>query len=65
MKGVEKNKKSVEVLWNTFLDKNPENKNKKTPISFYLFDNEFDANECADLVVKEIKKSDSNFIMVV
>jgi uncharacterized protein YhfF len=31
--------------------------NKKIPPSFYICDNEIDANECAELVVKEIKQA--------
>ncbi|MBG6233510.1 uncharacterized protein YhfF [Pedobacter sp. CAN_A7] len=50
-------KNSVELLWKTFLKENPENKLKKEPISFYFCDNENDANECAELVVKGIKQA--------
>ena len=48
---------SKETLWNDFLDKYPSNKTKDKPISFYFCDNEKDANECAELVVKEIKQA--------
>tara|TARA_B110001452_G_scaffold161564_1_gene134495 strand:- start:95 stop:565 length:471 start_codon:yes stop_codon:yes gene_type:complete len=48
---------SKETLWNDFLDKYPNNKTKDKPISFYFCDNEKDANECAELVVKEIKQA--------
>lgn len=51
------NKKSVELLWEKFLKENPENKLKEKPISFYFCDNEKDANECAELVVKGIKQA--------
>lgn len=57
MKEVEGNKKSVEILWKNYIAQNPENKSLKTPISFYFCDNEFDANDCADLVVKGIKRA--------
>lgn len=57
MKEIEENKKSVEILWNKFKEENPEKKRSKPPISFYFCDNEFDANECADLVVKGIKRA--------
>jgi uncharacterized protein YhfF len=57
MNEVEKNKKSVEVLWNKYISENPEKKNLKTPLSFYFSDSEFDANDCADLVAKGIKKA--------
>ena len=50
------NKQSVENLWSDFIQENPENKNKKTPISFYFCDNKKDADECAELVVKGIKR---------
>lgn len=32
----------------------------KTPVSFYFCDNEFDANECTDLVVKGNKTHYNN-----
>jgi|TARA_B110000908_G_C10022484_1_gene343539 uncharacterized protein YhfF len=51
------NKQSVENLWSDFIQENPENKNKKTPISFYFCDNKKDADECAELVVKGIKRA--------
>lgn len=57
MNEVEQNKKSVEILWEKYIDKNPENKSLETPISFYFCDNEFDANDCVDLVVKGIKRA--------
>ena len=50
-------KNSVESLWKTFLKENPENKLTNEPISFYFCDNEKDANECAELVVKGIKQA--------
>jgi uncharacterized protein YhfF len=57
MTQVEENKRSIEILWNNYIDENPENKNIKTPISFYFCDNEIDANKCAVLVVKGIKRA--------
>ena len=57
MTEVEENKRSIEILWNNYIDENPEKKNIKTPISFYFCDNEIDANECAVLVVKGIKRA--------
>lgn len=57
MKEAEEHKESVKLLWNNYIDKNPEKKNKKTPVSFYFCDNEFDANECAELVVKGVKRA--------
>lgn len=55
---IEKKKNiSRETLWIDFLDKFPNKKTKNKPISFYFCDNEKDANECAELVVKEIKQA--------
>lgn len=51
------NYKTVEDLWNKFLSKNPNIKTKEIPPSFYFCDNEIDANECAELVVKGIKQA--------
>ena len=48
---------SVELLWNDFLKENPSNKNKQKPVSLYFCDNEKEANECAELVVKGIKQA--------
>jgi len=56
MEEVKENKKSVEILWNNYINKSTKKK-IKTPPSFYFCDNEFDANECADLVVKGIKRA--------
>lgn len=51
------NDKSVELIWKDFLKANPDNNLKESPISFYFCDNEKDANECAELVVKGIKQA--------
>ncbi|MEZ7838972.1 MAG: ASCH domain-containing protein [Flavobacteriales bacterium] len=48
---------SDKVLWNSFLENNPDNNNKEIPISFYFCDNKKDADECAELVVKGIKRA--------
>ena len=48
---------SVETLWNDFLSKAANNKVKTIPVSFYFCDNENDANECAELVIKGIKQA--------
>lgn len=53
----ENNSYLIESLWDDFLKENPENVIKKTPVSFYFCDNEKDANECAELVVKGIKQA--------
>ena len=57
MNEIEQNKKSIEILWKNYIAENPENISLETPISFYFCDNEFDANDCADLVVKGIKRA--------
>jgi uncharacterized protein YhfF len=57
MDEIKNNNYSVEKLWNEFIDKNPNNKFKDTPTSFYFCDNKKDANECAELVVNNIKKA--------
>lgn len=55
---IKKNKNtSTEVLWDTFLKRNPNNPIKKIPISFYFCDNKKDADDCAELVVKGIKQA--------
>lgn len=50
-------KNSKEEFWNKFLNLNPDNLRKEIPESYYFCDNEKDANECADLVSKSIKKA--------
>lgn len=57
MSEIKNNYHSVETLWKNFLKENPHNKIKKMPVSFYFCDNEKDANECAELVVKGIKQA--------
>lgn len=57
MDAVKENYQSVENLWKDYLLENPENKTKDIPISFYFCDNEKDADECAELVIKGIKKA--------
>ena len=48
---------TIEKFWQEFLKLNPDNKIKQIPESFYFCDNEKDANECADLVVNNIKQA--------
>ena len=48
---------SVKDLWYRFIQKNPENKITEIPNSFFFCDNEKDANDCALLVVKGIKRA--------
>lgn len=54
---MEKSHKSVKRLWNSYLAENPQFLAKDLPPSFYFCDNEKDANECAELVIKGIKKA--------
>lgn len=48
---------SVEELWANYLTKFPDTIQKDIPPSFYFCDNEKDANECSELVVKGIKQA--------
>ena len=57
MNEVEKRKDLITRFWLNFIKKYPDNKIKEIPISFYFCDNEKDANECAELVVKGIKRA--------
>ncbi|MDC1162060.1 ASCH domain-containing protein [Tenacibaculum sp.] len=57
MSAIKENQKSVEVLWDNFLKENPTNSSKEIPISFYFCDNEKDADECVELVIKGIKQA--------
>jgi uncharacterized protein YhfF len=52
-----KRKESVSKLWSTFIAHNPTNSIQDCPPGFYFCDNEKDANECAELVVKGIKQA--------
>ena len=58
---MKKNKtdKSVIKLWNNFIQNRTEFENFFMPKSWYFCDNERDANECAELVVKHIKQATS------
>lgn len=51
------NDKSVGKIWTDFLSNNPTNKITERPLSFYFCDNQNDADECAELVVKGIKQA--------
>lgn len=48
---------SIKKIWHNFVTSNPSYKNKPLPSHYYFCDNEHDANECADLVVKGIKQA--------
>lgn len=54
---MKRNQQSARNLWNNFLRDNPENKGSGMPLSFYFCDNKQDADECAALVVKGIKRA--------
>lgn len=61
---MEKNKKykeerSPQALWKKFLEAHPQYENQEQPESWFFCDNEKDANECAGLVAKGIKKATS------
>ena len=45
--------------WNEFQEQNPEYKDRNQPQSFYFGDDEKVADDCAELVVKGIKKATS------
>ena len=51
---------SVYDMWNELIQSNADYKSYKTPDSWYFCDNESDANECADLVVRGIKRATSS-----
>ena len=48
---------NIELFWKNFITDNARYVNEKTPESFYFCDNEKDANDCAKLVVKNIKQA--------
>ena len=50
-------KENIELFWKNFITDNARYVNEKTPESFYFCDNEKDANDCAKLVVKNIKQA--------
>jgi len=50
-------KKDIELFWKNFISDNTKHVNEKIPESFYFCDNEKDANDCAKLVVKNIKQA--------
>lgn len=57
------NNNSAQNIWNDFLNTTPHNKRKALPISFYFCNNEKDANECAELVVRGIKKATASALL--
>lgn len=48
---------SVIKMWGDFIENRSELQQKKIPESYYFCDNQKDADECADLVVKGIKQA--------
>ena len=48
---------NIELFWENFINDNITYLNVKIPESFYFCDNEKDANDCAKLVVKNIKQA--------
>lgn len=57
MNNLNENYRSVEDLWKDFLKKYPQYPIGEMPVSFYFCDNQTDADDCADLVVKGIKQA--------
>ena len=55
----ETNLQRTKNYWRQFLEHHPEHEGYAIPQSFYFCDNEKDANGCADLVVKSIKRATS------
>ena len=51
--------KETNEFWITFQESNPEYMNHEQPLTFYFCDNKRDADECADLVVRGIKRATS------
>lgn len=49
--------KSVIKIWNAFIKMNKQYVNQEMPESYCFCDNEEDANDCVDLVVKGIKQA--------
>lgn len=54
---VNKTNPTVKTLWHAFIGQHPAHAVSPLPPHFYFCDNEADANTCADLVVKKIKKA--------
>ncbi|MEM6297746.1 MAG: ASCH domain-containing protein [Bacteroidota bacterium] len=50
---------SVKVFWQAFQKRNPEHGNFPCPEPWHFCDNQKDADECADLVVRGIKQATS------
>ncbi|MCF6360483.1 MAG: ASCH domain-containing protein [Cyclobacteriaceae bacterium] len=48
---------SVYEMWQEFISENSDFKSRQQPIPFYFCDNEYDANDCANLVIKKNKQA--------
>ena len=48
---------NIELFWENFINDNTTYLDVKIPESFYFCDNEKDANDCAKLVVKNVKQA--------
>ncbi|GAA3581119.1 ASCH domain-containing protein [Snuella lapsa] len=53
------NRSSALVLWQGFIQNNPEYKNEPLPVACYFCDNQQDADTCAQLTVEGIKQATS------
>lgn len=57
------NHNTIEQFWIKYQSQNAEFRNIKTPISYYFCDNEKDANECTELVLKGIKQATTHSLV--
>lgn len=55
-------KHDIEKFWNRFVNSNPDYSKKVVPQSYYFCDNKKDADECSELVVKDIKKATATLL---
>ena len=56
---------SARNMWGDYLDKHLEDAFHEAPKTIHFFDNEKDANECAELVKKGIKKATSDALIAI
>lgn len=54
---------SAKTLWLQFLDAHPEFAQQPAPIADHFCDNETDANNCANLVCKDIKRATTHSLL--
>jgi len=50
-------KTKIKLFWESFISIKPYYKNKKIQKSFYFYNNERDANDCSELVIKKEKQA--------